>query len=275
MLNELLSLTDVNNTKLPIGLICTVSFYLSAALVVRAKSSNAAKLSLFKGAAQVAIHAWGGQIIVDFLLGNGLSLFADESRVAYSALAWLITSRSEITDVLGSLPAGIVLKTGSEVFRANLMLNAMAAGATVKGATLSPPLGDFYPGNFVAPFACGLLAGCGGGFIPLSNGLKAMDSWFSDWQSKSAAFFCLWMQTLTASAPIPKLAGLVNNLLGAAGITASNAASIGIFFLAVAPIVVSVVPDLPNPLGVAPAFKMPGGGKARGTPARSKSPKRR
>lgn len=268
-INEIFSGDNAN-----VNLICQISWYLSAALAVRANNNKA---SFVKGTTLVALAAWGGMMAVDVCLGNKLSLFTDETKVVYSALAWLLTSRSEVTDILNVLPVDILRKAGTELFRAGLMIEAMDQGAKVAGGDAAWPISEVYSGNFVAPFACVLLAGCGGGFIPLSNGLKGMDGWFNDWNSKSAALFGLWMQT-QKGAPVPQVANLAKTALSALNVNEGNAATLFTAFLVLAPILVSLSPDVPNPLGVQASFKMPnGGGKAARTPSRraGTSPKRR
>jgi len=73
---------------------------------------------------------------------------------------------------------------------------------------------------------------------------------------------------------LPKISDIIVPLSAQIGITEKNADEVAIIFFTVAPIVYALLPDIPNPLGVPPAFTLAKAGAGAKRRA-SKSPARR
>ena len=248
------------------GRLCTVwafGYCLSAALAARAKNGKA---NFFKGTALTTLGAYGGQMCVSLCLGNRSAMFDNENYILFAAIAWVLSGRSEVTDVLSSFPAQIYMTVASELMRCHIMIQCFNAGVDGAGSA-----SNWYPVTFICPIACGVLGGLGGAFLPLSNGINSLDTWGNDWSSKSALLFNGWLQLVLRDPNVgPRLAGMVA-CLGNADCVKGSA----IGFMVLAPILYSFAPDLPNPLGVEASLDTSDVGGGGGGRKRSTSPKRK
>jgi hypothetical protein len=211
-------------------------FAVVAAQAARASNKNA---NLLYGTALTALGQFGGVMCVSLMLGTRSALFDNENHILFSALAWLATGRNEVNDFLGSMPGQVWLFFAETMMRCHMMIACMDAGAGAGGAA-----SNYYPHAWVVTLACGLVGGLGSDFVPFNNGIGSMASWGDDWNSKSALLFCGWRCALHD----PNVGKFAGGLFGANNNRAFHQAS-AIAFMCLAPIVATLAPDAPNPLG--------------------------
>jgi len=212
--------------------------------VAAAQTARAAnkKANNFKGAALTSMNAWGGQIIVALILGGSSPLLKNEGALMMPLIAWYLTGLSEPMNMLSSLPGKIFLSISSNIMRAHIMIQCYDQGVA---ASTAP---DWYNVSVAVPMMCGILGGVGACFLPFSKGVDALDGW-PNWSSRSAVVFNLVRQLMRDGNVGPRVAALASPLKDGDFINMTVVA-----FLVVAPLIVSVMPDLPNPLGVEAAF---------------------
>jgi len=165
--------------------------------VVAANSSNSVKDFV-----QCLIGAVGGGILVPIFLNGTPVPIANELFLVLLVVVFVLFKNVPILREIstGSTTFKLFIAFLSETFRANVVCGAVTATVNVVGTTngvvCSFPL--------LAPILCGGLAGCGGGFMPLSKGLSPLDNGLNSKQLTAlvgAAFYHVYISTQAPLSP--------------------------------------------------------------------------
>jgi len=161
------------------------------------------RLTWFYAIPLAVLTSFGGGIMVPVLLGLPAAPLINEALIPTMMIAWACVQYLHPVLALLQSPFGrAASNSGFEVFR----YHVLAICSDLASRTLPPvstgPLAGTLSCALVGPLLCGMIGGCGGAFMPLSNGLKALEGSTIPWRVQSSAVMSAWHHLLTHDAAV-------------------------------------------------------------------------
>mmetsp|Transcript_1127 Transcript_1127/g.3727 ORF Transcript_1127/g.3727 Transcript_1127/m.3727 type:complete len:212 (-) Transcript_1127:413-1048(-) len=142
----------------------------------------------FHALPMLALTSFGGGIIVPITLGKPMVLHTNEAILPTMIIVWLAVNKAYfVLEFLRTRLGKAVSNTGFEVFRYHVLANC----SDLASKALPVLSNGYLEVALVGPLLAGLIGGCGGAFMPLSNGLKAIETEVP-WRVQSAAVMSVW-----------------------------------------------------------------------------------
>lgn len=144
-------------------------------------------------------------------LGKPMVLHTNEAILPSMIAVWFVVNNVPgVLKLLQTRAGQLISNTGFEVFRYHVLANC----SDLASKSLPPLSNGQLSVALTGPLLAGLLGGCGGAFMPLSNGLKAVEGKEIPWRIQSAAVMAVWHHLLmhdsavrnSVSASVPFLA---------------------------------------------------------------------
>lgn len=156
-------------------------------------------LKWFHAIPLVVLTSFGGGILVPISLGKPMLLHTNEAVLPTMIAVWcLVYNVPQVLQLLQSQAGQIISNTGFEVFRYHVLANC----SDLASNNLPAPSHGRLSVALIGPLLAGLLGGCGGAFMPLSNGLKAVEGKEIPWRIQSAALMAVWHHLMMHDARI-------------------------------------------------------------------------
>lgn len=133
------------------------------------------------GLVTCACAAMGGGFLAPLMVGRSPVVFLEETLFWTLLIAWYVTYHAPvISDVWAKLtatkPVSLLLLFIFGVFRTHQQVACIEIGAQAAAMEDVGPKPRFFSEPYAAPLICGFLGGCGGMFLPFSNGWTPISS---------------------------------------------------------------------------------------------------
>jgi len=139
------------------------------------------------------LMSYGGSTFTAIICSKPVPFLSNESLVLMYLSVYCVMHffKKPIMSFLNTSVGKLLNSTCYEIFRSHVMMNC-AAMAAAAGSTFTS---KWYPVPIVAPLICGVLGGCGGGFMPLDKGLSPITSGVdNNWRILSSLVGSIWLQ---------------------------------------------------------------------------------
>lgn len=148
------------------------------------------KMNYFHGAAMMVVVCYGGSTIACIICGNPVAYVGNEALASVAVATWTaiyLLPGPILGFMKDTFPGKVLTSITYEIMRTHVMINCSAMAAR----TLAPILGR---PPVISTLICGMLGGCGGGFMPLDKGLAPLANGLN-WRICSGAIgsIFLWL----------------------------------------------------------------------------------
>jgi len=139
-----------------------------------------------------AIAAFGGGFLAPMIVGRTPVPLMEETFVWMVVVTWYITHHiPHVSDFLGEVlregPAQTMLTIFFGIFKTQQIVGAVELASKAVAAEDLMPKSAYFPFAVAAPLLCGFVGGCGGTFLPPSNGLAPIEGG-KVWNIRAAFF---------------------------------------------------------------------------------------
>lgn len=157
--------------------ITSIGFFLNRA---QDQKNNVAGFYWAKALVVTGIASFGGGFLAPLVVGHVPVPLMEETFVWMLIFAWYVTHHVPLlSDALAELMATDVSKVLFSVFfsifRTQQIVGNLELAAKAVAAEELLPHSAYFPVSIAAPLVCGFFGGCGGLFLPLSNGLQPIE----------------------------------------------------------------------------------------------------
>jgi len=168
----------------------------SACFFLKVAQDNKDKVAGFywaKALVATGIAAFGGGFLAPLLVGHTPVPLMEETFTWMCVVAWYITHHvpafSNFLTAMMKTPVSWAMFTFFfNIFKTQQIVGNLELAAKAVAAEDLLPHSAYFPFAIAGPLVCGFFGGCGGAFLPLSNGLKPIEEG-KVWNVR-AAFFC-------------------------------------------------------------------------------------
>jgi hypothetical protein len=126
------------------------------------------------------IAAFGGGFLAPMIVGRTPVPLMEETFVWMLVVTWYITHHiPHFSDFLGEVlregPGHTMLSILFSIFKTQQIVGAVELASKAVAAEDLLPKSAYFPFAIAAPLLCGFVGGCGGAFLPPSNGLAPIE----------------------------------------------------------------------------------------------------
>jgi len=220
-----------------------IGFCLANAMACLKVSKN-----IWHGLALQMMTAYGGSTVCALLCAKPVAFFINESLAPVALTTFFVLySAPPVVKLLNTTLGAVAISVAYETMRCHVLMNCARQAV----ATMPAFLSGTYPVPVAAPIVCGVIGGCGGGFLPASKGLQPLEAGIN-WRIASAILASGWLQATLID---PNTKPMFVSLVPALALESWCRFGAIVFFAGFGTfsVLTNVTPFGPNPLVLPPA----------------------